>query len=150
METFTLVDEHQNETNNDDEPQSKRVKLLQQSSATSNENDFEEIKKRLKANPYFLLSAPWIRVGAINKIINRRCLDKWLATVLIYLSQNPAISMHELCNKFNVLTQVQIKDLCEILNAIGCLKMMAHPVAEVNLFSDFDDQSTGKLIKLKN
>lgn len=104
----------------------------------------EEAEKNVKRNPFFLLPCPWTRVGSLNRILNRRCLDKWLGTVLNYLSVNPGIILSNLCSKFNVITPFHVRNLCEILEMVGCIKLMAFPELKVSIFSDYDSHDDGE------
>ncbi|KAL7031565.1 hypothetical protein ACKWTF_007059 [Chironomus riparius] len=111
---------------------------VDESIATKPKEQTEETEKNLKRNPFFLLPCPWIRVGSLNRTLNRRCIDKWLGSILNYLSVNPGIILSDLCSKFNVITPVHIRNLCEMLEMIGCIKLMAFPELDVNIFSDYD------------
>nr|CAC86372.1 transcription factor TFIIICalfa [Chironomus tentans] len=111
---------------------------VDESIAPKTKEQTEEFDKNLKRNPFFLLPCPWIRVGSLNRTLNRRCFDKWLGTVLNYLSINPGIILSDLCSKFNVITPVHVRNLCEILEMVGCIKLMAFPELNVSIFSDYD------------
>lgn len=104
----------------------------------------EEVEKNLKRNPFYLLPCPWNRVGSLSRTLNRRCIDKWLGTVLNYLSVNPGILLSDLCSKFNVITPVHVRNLCEILEMIGCIKLMAFPELKISIFSDYHSHDDGE------
>ena len=112
----------------------------------TNTQPAEESEKNLKRNPFFLLPCPWIRVGSLNRTLNRRCIDKWLGTVLNYLSVNPGIILPDLCSKFNVITPVHVRNLCEILEMIGCIQLMAFPELNVSIFSNYDSHDDGEFL----
>lgn len=116
---------------------------------TNAEKTFEskeqsEYEKNLKRNPFFLLPCPWIRVGSLNRTLNRRCLDKWLGTILNFLTINQGILLSDLCSKFDAITPVHVRNLCEILQAIGCIEMMAFSELNVTIFSDYDTCDDGE------
>jgi hypothetical protein len=107
------------------------------------EETSEESQKSTK-KIFYLLPLPWLRVGPTSRIVNRRCIDKWLGTVLSYLSLNPGILLSDLREKFNVLTPFMVRHLCEVLELIGCVKILAFKQQSVSIFADYDTTDQGK------
>ncbi|KAG5684622.1 hypothetical protein PVAND_013845 [Polypedilum vanderplanki] len=108
---------------------------------TPTEEEKEKITEEnrdLIRKSYFLFSKPWTRVGPLHRVLNRRCLDKWLGSILNHISINPGIRLIELSKKFNIITPVNVLNLCEILESIGCIKMMAYSPLDINIFSEYD------------
>lgn len=106
----------------------------------STEKEPEAVKKYIQ-HPYHVLPAPWIRVGPLNRTINQRCLDKWLGTILNFLTINPGILLTDLRNKFNILNLVQLRELCDVLQDIGCIKLMVYEQLAVDIFSEYCHES---------
>lgn len=138
VSTFYLTEELQEDS--EGEKPSKK--------ARKDDNDEVETKRNLHQNPYYVIPAPWIRIGPINRVINRRCLDKWLSTIFNYILLNPGIYLINLRNKFNVLNVFQVRLLCEILQDIGCVQLKSHCQIDVDIFSEYqnDNLTSGKFI----
>lgn len=56
--------------------------------------------------------APWIRV---NGSLNRRVLDKYLGTILLYCVENPGLTIYKLCTRFYFLTPVHVRELVQVI-----------------------------------
>lgn len=69
----------------------------------------------LSRKTFALKLAPWIR---INGSLNRRVLDKWMATILLYCIENAGLTVSKLCVRFNFLLPVHIRDLLEVVVCI--------------------------------
>ncbi|CRL02354.1 CLUMA_CG015427, isoform A [Clunio marinus] len=138
IDTFTYIREKQQSADESKEPSPKKIKIDEQCEPSTSQETTEshqtEEKSTIIKIPFFLHSFPWIRV---NGTLNRRVFDKWLGTILNYLSTSPCTILSDLCNKFNILTPFEIRNLCEILETIGCVRMTTISEAEVDLFSDY-------------
>ena len=111
-----------------DEPStSTAADIITTIGATNETKKSPMIRKAIRLRP-----SPWIRV---NGTLNRRVIDKWLGTILNYLSINPGVYLSELINKFNILTPFDLRWLCEILQIIGCAQMFTISEPEIDLFS---------------
>lgn len=142
LQTLYLTEDKTNTADTDETNETPSKKPRMDENATEKEQ--EAVKKYIQ-HPYYVLPAPWIRVGPLNRTINQRCLDKWLGTILNYLTINPGILLTDLRNKFNILNLVQIRELCGILEDIGCIQLKAHEKMEVDIFSEYcSDNGPGK------
>lgn len=148
LPAFFLTEDKDLVENEANEPSLKKQRVdesvVESSTSEKSDKQGEKVKKYIQ-HSYFVLPAPWIRVGPLNRTINSRCLDKWLGTILNYLSINPGILLTDLRNKFNVLNPVHLYNLCEILAEIGCVKIMAQKEHEINIFSEYYAESEGKI-----
>lgn len=85
--------------------------------------------------------APWIR---INGSLNRRVIDKYLGTILLYCIENTGLKLFNLCTRFYYLTPVQIKDLVDCLEYLGCIKTTSFTEKrKVSLFSSYETEIIG-------
>lgn len=90
--------------------------------------------------------APWIR---INGSLNRRVLDKYLGTVLLYCIENTGLTLFSLCTRFYYLTPVHMKELVEYLQDMGCVKTISFAKkAKVSLFSSYESMEIGLCLGL--
>lgn len=144
VKTLYLTEKDQQE--DVEEPPSKKSKSDDVDGVQADGDD----KKNFIQHPYYALPVPWVRVGPLNRSLNRRCLDKWLGTILNYVSLNPSIYLNDLRAKFNVLNMIQIRILCEILEEIGSIKLLVHDDLDVDIFSEYEvGNLEGKIIKLE-
>lgn len=68
---------------------------------------------------FALKMAPWIR---INGSINRRVLDKYMGTILLYCIENPGLTLLQLCTRFHYLLPVHTRDLVNVIFLIADFK----------------------------
>lgn len=64
---------------------------------------------------------PWLRV---NGSLNRRCLDRWLATVLLHCISNAGVSLDQLARRFSLLLPTHVRDLCEYMRRLRWLRLV--------------------------
>lgn len=61
---------------------------------------------------------PWIRV---NGSLNRRVLDKWMGTLLMYCISHTGSTIMKIATRFNVLQPTQVRILLEV-----CILIIIH------------------------
>lgn len=82
---------------------------------------------------------PWLRV---NGSLNRRCLDRWLATVLMHCISNAGVTLAQLARRFSLLLPVHVRDMLDYMRRLGWVRLMAlrgtggRPEATVRSFWD--------------
>lgn len=65
---------------------------------------------------------PWLRV---NGSLNRRCFDRWLATVLMHCASNAGITLDQLARRFYLLLPVHVRDLLEYMQRLRWVRLVA-------------------------
>lgn len=58
--------------------------------------------------------APWIRV---NGSVNRRVLDKYAGTILLYCIENAGLTLFTLCTRFHYLSPIHVYEIIQVCNA---------------------------------
>lgn len=84
---------------------------------------------------FALKLTPWIR---INGSLNRRVLDKYMGTILLYCIENYGLTLFQLCTRFHYLTPVQIKELIQYLEDFGCVTTTTFKKPTASLFSTYE------------
>lgn len=62
-------------------------------------------------NTFPLKMAPWIRV---NGSVNRRVLDKYAGTILLYCIENVGLTLFTLCTRFHYLLPIHVHELVQV------------------------------------
>lgn len=70
-----------------------------------------ELDQQKNRETILIRPCPWIR---INGSLNRRVLDRWLATIVIYLLSNPGIMLNDIFLKFTVVSPCDLRYLLEV------------------------------------
>lgn len=78
---------------------------------------------------------PWIR---INGSLNRRVLDKYMGTILLYCIENVGLTLFQLCTRFHYLPPMHIKELIEYLENFGCVTTTTFAKPTCSLFSTYE------------
>lgn len=84
---------------------------------------------------FALKLAPWIR---INGSLNRRVLDKYMGTILLYCIENVGLTLFQLCTRFHYLPPVHIKELVQCLEDFGCVTTTTFTKPVASLFSTYE------------
>lgn len=64
-------------------------------------------------NTFPLKIAPWIRV---NGSVNRRVLDKYAGTILLYCIENAGLTLFTLCTRFHYLLPIHVYEIIQVCN----------------------------------
>lgn len=59
--------------------------------------------------------APWIRV---NGSVNRRVLDKYAGTILLYCIENVGLTLFSLCTRFHYLLPIHVHEIVKVSKRI--------------------------------
>lgn len=114
-----------------DEPQAKKAKISTESASIMKERE-----------TIFIQPTPWIK---IDGTLSREILNNWLGTLLIYINSHPGILLVDLAEKFNIIKIFELRNLCEILEQIGCVEMKFFDDLGIDIFSQYAGQNFGEL-----
>lgn len=84
---------------------------------------------------FALKMAPWIR---INGSLNRRVLDKYMGTILLYCIENVGLTLFQLCTRFHYLPPMHIKELVQYLEDFECVTTTTFTKPKASLFSTYE------------
>lgn len=73
----------------------------------------------------------------INGSLNRRVLDKYMGTILLYCIENFGLTLFQLCTRFHYLPPVHLKELVQYLEDYGCVTTTTLKKPKVSLFSTY-------------
>ncbi|XP_055911802.1 general transcription factor 3C polypeptide 1 [Eupeodes corollae] len=83
-----------------------------------------------------LKPCPWIRV---NGSLNRRVLDKWLASILIECSSQGGCTVHAVCLRYKQMHAADIMYLLEVLSELKIIELKSFKPRPVGLFTKFQE-----------
>lgn len=93
-------------------------------------------QKNTKEQLLVLKPCPWIRV---NGSLNRRVLDKWLASILIECAAQNGCTVHYVCLRYKQMHAADIMYLLEILIDLKIVELRSYKPRSVGLFSKFEE-----------
>lgn len=90
------------------EPSTSKAAVTSRAEALKQKEILAEERSRVTI---WLRPCPWMR---INGSLNRRVLDRWLATLLIHVASHPGVLLIDLMLKFNVMSPVDLRILLNV------------------------------------